>query len=66
MKVEILLKDIRDKRNISLRELERMTGISKTHLNAIELNEKEPSISILVRIAKALNVDIKELYEVRW
>ena len=41
-----------------------MTGISTSHLNYIEKNEKEPSISILVRISIALNVDIKELYRV--
>lgn len=41
-----------------------MTGISTSHLNYIEKNEKEPSISILVRISNALNIDIKELYRV--
>ena len=41
-----------------------MTGISTSHLNYIEKNEKEPSISILARISIALNVDIKELYRV--
>ena len=41
-----------------------MTGISRSHLNYIEKNEKEPSISILVRISIALNIDIKDLYKV--
>ena len=41
-----------------------MTGISKSHLNYIENNEKEPTISMMVRIAMALKVDIKELYKV--
>lgn len=64
MKVKILLKEIRTKKNISLRKLENMTGISKSHLNYIENNEKEPTISILVRIALALDVDINELIKI--
>lgn len=43
-----------------------MTGISKSHLNYIENGIKEPTISVLVLIAKALNVEINELYIVHW
>lgn len=66
MKVEILLKQVRVQKNMSLRELEKKSGISKTHLNYIELQEKEPTISTLLRIAKALDVSINDLYEVKW
>ena len=66
MRVEILLKEIRLKKNISLRELEKKSGISKSHLNAIERQEKEATISTLIRIAKALGVQIDELYKVKW
>lgn len=66
MRVEILLKELRLKKNMSLRELEMKSGVSKTQLNSIELNEKEPTITTLVRIAKALDVDIKDLYKVEW
>ena len=65
MKVIILLKDIRESKGLSLRQLADMTGISKSHLNNIELNRKEPTISMLVKIALALEVDIKELYKVK-
>jgi len=65
MRVVILLKQIREKRKLSLDKLAEMTGISKAHLNYIERGEKEPSISILIRIAVALNIDEKDLYEVR-
>ena len=64
MRVEILLKSIREERGISLEELSNKTGISSSHLNYIERNEKEPSISMLCRIAVALNVDEKQLYKV--
>ena len=41
-----------------------MTGISKSHLNYIEKGEKEPSLSMAVRIAQVLNIKIEELYKV--
>lgn len=64
MRVEILLKEVRKKKGVSLQQLAKITGISTSHLNYIEKNEKEPSISILIRISIALNVDIKELYKI--
>jgi len=64
MRIKILLKQIRKERGLSLKDLERMTGISKSHLNNIERGEKGPSLFVMVRIAIALNIDVKELYEV--
>ena len=66
MKIEIKLKELRKQKNITLSELAKMTGISKSHLNYIENGIKEPTISVLVLIAKALNVEINELYIVHW
>ena len=64
MYIKILLKDVRKRRNLSLEELSKKTGISKSHLNYIEREEKEPSLSMIIRIAVALNIDEKELYKV--
>ncbi len=64
MHVEILLKEVRKRKNISLEQLAKMTGISISHLSYIERQEKEPSISMLCRISIALKVDIKELFRV--
>lgn len=52
------------KNGYSLEQLAKITGISKSHLSYIERNEKEPTISIVVRIAMALNVKIEELYKI--
>ena len=65
VQIIIKLKEVREKYNISIRDLARITGISKSHLNYIERGEKEPSLSIIIRIAVALNIDEKELYEVK-
>ena len=64
MHIEIKIKEVREKKNISLSELSRMTKISKSHLSNIERGEKEPSLSILIRIALALKVDEKSLYKI--
>ena len=66
MHIEILLKEKRKQKNLTLVQLAERTGISKTHIKDIENNLKEPSLSIMIRIAKALDVKIEELYKVRW
>ena len=66
MRIEILLKEKRKEKNLTLAQLSEKTGISKTHINDIENNLKEPSLSMVVRIAKALDLKIEELYKVRW
>lgn len=65
MKVEMLIRQVRENRDISLSELSRRTNIAKSHLSNIERNIKEPTISVLVKISLALEVDIKELYKVK-
>lgn len=64
MKVEMLIRQVRENKEISLSELAIRTNIAKSHLSNIERNLKEPTISVLVKIARALEVDIKELYKV--
>lgn len=64
MKVVLLLKEIRKEKGYSLEKLSKMTGISSSHLNYIENNEKEPSLSMAVRIARALKIKIDKLYKV--
>lgn len=67
MYIIIKLKEIREQKNLSLGDLAKKTGISKSHLNYIEKGEKEPSLSMIIRIAIALNIDEKELYKVvKW
>ena len=64
MKIEILIKEVRLKRNMTLDTLSRLSGISKGHLSKIEREEREPKLSTLIQIALALKVYIKELYKI--
>lgn len=61
--MEILVWQIRDKKGVSLRKLERMTGISKSTLHNIENRKKSPTLDELEVIAKALKCAMTDLYE---
>ena len=56
------IKEIRTEKGLTQKELSKLSGVSESYIGDLERNEKEPTISILCRIAKALEVDIKELF----
>lgn len=57
------IKPLRKSRNISLYELSNLTGVSRTYLRNLENNKAiNPTLFILDKIAKALNVTIKDLF----
>lgn len=64
MKIELLIKEVRLQKNMTLETLARLSGISKGHLSKIERQEREPKLSTILLIAKALKVDIEKLYKV--
>lgn len=66
MHIEILVKDVRQQKGITIACLARKSGVSAAHLSDIEKNFKSPSLLVMVKIAKALKVDITELYKVKW
>ena len=58
------LKKIRNKKNIGIRELDRISGISHTIIINIESGKsKNPTIDTVKKLAKALDVSIDELVE---
>lgn len=66
MHVEILIKEVRQEKKVTLSKLSEKSGISSTHINDIENNIKGPSLFVMIRLAKALDVEITELYKVKW
>ena len=50
------LKDIRNKRNLSLDESAKLTGVSKAMLGQIERGQSNPTVSTLWKIATGLKV----------
>ena len=63
MEVEILTWQARTKKGITLVQLAKMTGISKSTLNNIENSKTSPTLMELEVIAKALGVRITDLFD---
>ena len=61
--MEILTWQARTKRGLTLRNLEALTGISRTTLNDIENGKVSPTLWELETIARVLDMKISELYE---
>jgi transcriptional regulator with XRE-family HTH domain len=55
------LRELRDKADLSLRELAKRIGISSPFLSDIELGRRFPSEEILAKLARALNVTLEHL-----
>lgn len=55
------LKYWREKRNLSQRKLEKVSGVSQTEISDIENFKKNPTIDTLAKLAEALNVCPKSL-----
>ena len=64
MRIEILIREIRESKKLTIDDLAKMSGISKGHLSKIERQERDPKMSTMIQIALALKVDIKELYKI--
>jgi transcriptional regulator with XRE-family HTH domain len=57
------LKELREKRGVSLRELSRLSGLSANTLSMIERGQSSPSVSTLYRLVDALNVPISAVFQ---
>lgn len=54
--------ELRNKRGLTQEQLAEMTGYSSNHIAKLESARTNPSFDLLVAIAKALQVEIKELF----
>ena len=64
MKIEILIKQVRQEKNMTLETLAKLSGISKGHLSKIERQERDPKLSTMIQIAMALKVNVNNLYKI--
>ena len=60
--MKIFLYDIRDRKDMSIRTLAEKSGVAKSHIEKIEAEETNPTIGVMCKLAKALNVPIWELF----
>lgn len=61
--MEILTWQARNEKNLTLRQLAELTGLSKSALNNIEDGKNSPTLNQLEAIAMALNVRITDLFD---
>ena len=66
MKIEMKIKEIRKEKNVTISELSKQSGVARSHICNIENGVKQPTLYVLLLLAKALNVKITELFVVHW
>ncbi|MGV9797299.1 helix-turn-helix domain-containing protein [Mycobacterium sp. NPDC003449] len=57
-----LLRAVRQQRGMTLDELAKITGLTKSYLSKIERQRSTPSISVAMKVAHALEVDVAQLF----
>jgi transcriptional regulator with XRE-family HTH domain len=58
----LYLRAWREHRKISLRDMEQTTGIARGNLSNWETGQVEPRLAGLARLAKALGIEVPQLY----
>lgn len=61
--MKILLDKIMFRKNLSVRQVEMLTGVSKSTVQRVANNEISPTADTLERLAKGLKVTIYDLIE---
>jgi len=66
MRIEILVREVREKQNMKFETLAKKANISKGTLSKIERQEQEPRLSTMILISLALGVNVTDLYKVHF
>ncbi|OBK39899.1 DNA-binding protein [Mycobacterium sp. 1245111.1] len=57
-----LLRAVRRQRGLTLAHLAEQTGLTKSYLSKIERRQSTPSIAVALKVARALDVDVAQLF----
>jgi len=60
---KIIVKEVREKNNYTLRQLSIISGVSKSTISKVENGRCSPTLDTLEKIAIGLNVHIVDLFE---
>lgn len=61
MTIRIIVKEVRLKHDMSLRDLEKKSGVAKSTLSNIENNYTDAKVSTLCKIAKGIGCKLDDL-----
>lgn len=64
-RVGLNVQDLRRAKGLSQEELAHQAEIHQTYLSGVETGKRNPSLTVLERIAKALGIDAEELFRRR-
>lgn len=64
IKITYILRQERLRHNMSIRELARLSGISKSQISAIERNVVHPTLFCMCILAETLQTDLSNLYKI--
>lgn len=56
------IREIRNRKNLSQDKLAEITGLHRTYIGGIERGERNVSFMNILKIAQALKVDVKNLF----
>lgn len=62
-KLKLYLDIIRLEKNMSIRTLAEKSGVAKSYIEKIEAGEANPTIDIMCKLAKALDVSVCRLFD---
>jgi transcriptional regulator with XRE-family HTH domain len=62
-KIGLKIKELRLEKGLSQEKLALIAGLDRTYIPSIEKGERNISIVVAEKIAKALNVSIKDLFD---
>jgi transcriptional regulator with XRE-family HTH domain len=57
------LKELRGKKNFTQEDLADKVGVDRSYMGFLERGEKNPTLRNLVRIAKAFDISLSELFK---
>lgn len=61
--MKINLRRLRLEKGYTVRDLERFSGVSHSYISMIENGERTPTIDIVCKLCRALNVTIDEMVD---
>lgn len=63
LKIGQKVRQMRQEQNLTQEELAFKVGVDRSYMGFVERGEKNPTLSTLMKIAKALKISIVELFE---
>lgn len=66
VKIKYYVYEVRCRRNLSIRQLEQLSGVSKSTINNIENGRYDPTIRTLCLLAGALKVQPERLFQYKF